>query len=236
METVIIFHWNKKVLMLLAILISLTFTQARANEQLIVLVPNFPPYTFEKNNKISGVGIELADKVFKKAGIKVHYRILPNYAKVLYELKQGRGDAALLMSKNVERDAIAVFTKPLMINRWCWYLPNTSQLNPHDNSFRNTAMISSHFKTNTHKWLIANNYQVNPVMELKTLPKMLMKSRVDAVFIAELVFEEAMKQDNIALNQFRKVVEIAKPFGIYISKKHLTTHPQTLQIINQAID
>jgi ABC-type amino acid transport substrate-binding protein len=214
----------------------LPLSNASANDHLTVLVPNFPPYTFNKDNQISGIGIELANKVFIQAGIKVNYRILPNYAKALYELEQGRGDAVLLISKNDERDNIAVFSKPLMFNRWCWYSRKDSQLNPNSDNFKSDAKISSHFKTNTHKWLTDNNYNVQPVMELSKLPKMLLKARVDAVFIAELVFEEAMKQDHITLQQFNKVVEIEKPFGIYISKNYLAKNPQTLQKVNQAID
>jgi len=218
------------------VLLFFSFSNASASDNLTVLVPNFPPYTFDNNNQISGIGIELANKVFKQAGVNVYYRILPNYAKALYELEQGRGDAVLLISKNDERDNIAVFSKPLMFNRWCWYLRKDSQLNPDSDNFKSEAKISSHFKTNTHKWLTDNDYNVQPVMQLDKLPKMLIKARVDAVFIAELVFEEAMKRDNIALDQFNKVVEIEKPFGIYISKNYLAEKPQTLQKINQAID
>jgi ABC-type amino acid transport substrate-binding protein len=217
-------------------LILFATTDASAKSHLTVLVPNFPPYTLKNDNKISGIGIELANKVFKQAGINVNYRILPNYAKALHELEQGRGDAILLVSKNDERDNIAVFTKPLMLNRWCWYLTSETKLTPHDANFKNEAKISSHFKTKTHKWLIENNYAVVPAMKLNKLPQMLLKSRVDAVFIAELVFEEAMKRDNIKLSRFKKYVEIEKPFGIYISKKHLAKNPDILDKVNQAIE
>ncbi|NQZ22966.1 MAG: transporter substrate-binding domain-containing protein [Colwellia sp.] len=232
------FNLVRSIKVSLVIIFSLLFTifpDAIAKSHLTVLVPNFPPYTLEKNTKVSGIGIDLANKVFKKAGISVRYRILPNYAKALHELEQGRGDAVLLVSQNEERDTVAVFTKPLMVNRWCWYLLKGAKLIPHDTNFKSSAKVSSYFKSNTHKWLIKNNYTVEPVMKVGKLPQMLMRARVDAVFIAELVFEEAMKQDNLELSQFKKYIEIEKPFGIYISKAYLARYPENLNIINQAI-
>jgi len=233
--TLNIVQWFKRTLAINFIFIITALPDASAKTHLEVLVPNFPPYTFENDNQISGIGIDLANKVFKQAEISVNYRILPNYAKALHELEQGRGDAILLISQNDERDYIATFTKPLMINRWCWYLRNDAKLTPSDKSFKRKAKVSSHFKTNTHKWLIKNNFSVVPAMKLNKLPQMLLKARVDAVFIAELVFEEAMKRDNIKLSQFQKHIGIEKPFGIYISKKYLAKSPETLDKINHVI-
>lgn len=229
-------RWFQITFAITFIFISIFFSDASAKPHLNVLVPNFPPYTFESNNQISGIGIVLANKVFKKAEITVRYRIVPNYAKALYELEQGRGDAVLLASQNNERDELAVFTKPLMINRWCWYLLKNTNFTPYDKSFKKQAKISSHFQANTHKWLIENDYNVEPVMQISNLPQMLLRNRVDAVFIAELAFEEALKLDNLTLNQFKKHIEIEKPFGIYISKTYLTKSPETLKQVNLAIE
>lgn len=225
----------KIALVMSVLFISSILSDVKANQKLTVLVPNFPPYTKESNRKVSGIGIELANKVFKQAKIEVEYHILPNYAKALYELKQGRGDILLLASQNAERDNIAVFSKPLMINRWCWYLLQDSKLTPYDKSFKEQAKISTHFKANTHKWLVSKSYIVEPTMNIDKLPTMLMKKRIDAVFLAELVFEEAVKNDKLNLTQFKKYIEIEKPFGMYISKKYLTEFPETLRNINDAI-
>lgn len=229
-------QWIKVALVVFYTFLFSVFPDVRAQPQLTVIVPDFPPYTLKHNDQFSGIGIELADKVFKQAGIIVNYRISPNYAKALYEVEQGRGDAILLASQSDERDHIAVFTKPLIVNRWCWYLLNDSELSPHDIDFKQKAKISSHFKANTHKWLIANGYAVEPTMKINKLPQMLIRARVDAVFIAELVFEEAMRQDKLNLSRFKKYIEIEKPFGIYLSKNYLAKHPETLKKVNQAIE
>lgn len=235
-NTANIFQWFKVTLAINVILLLISISDVYAKPHLTIVTPNFPPYTLKNDSQISGIGIDLANKVFKQAGINVHYRMFPNYAKALYEIEQGRGDAILLASRNDERDNIAVFTKPLMINRWCWYLINDAKLTPYDKDFKTEAKISSPFKSNTHKWLIANDYAVEPTMQVDKLPQMLIKNRVDAVFIAELVFEEAIKQSNLELSQFTKYIEAKKPFGIYISKAYLAKHPKVLTKVNQAIE
>ncbi len=235
MMFVVNFRWKIKTLLLMLSLSCCIFG-AIAQQEITVLVPNFPPYTEKKHQQISGIGIDLANQVFNKTGIKVRYRILPNYAKVVQQITQGQGDAFLLASQNDERDSIAVFTEPLLINRWCWYVLRTDTISPDDSDFKDRATVSTHFNANTHKWLLKNNYFVDPVMDTGKLPHMLLRGRIDAVFIAELVFDEAIKQALITPQTFKKYVEIEKPFGIYLSKKYLAKYPDTLKRVNKAIN
>ena len=214
---------------------AMLITPSYATQNITVLVPNFPPYTQQINGKLSGIGIEQADKVFAHAGLNVTYRFLPNYAKVLHEIKHNRGDAFLLASQNDERDKLAELSNPLVINKWCWYLHKNSTLSPEQATFKSTATISSHFNTNTHKWLNKNNYVVEAVTDISRLPELLLHKRIDAVFLAELVFEKAIKEKELPLSHFKKVVEVEKPFGIYISKKYLESSPDTLKSINKSI-
>lgn len=214
---------------------AILITPSYAKQSITVLVPNFPPYTQQINGKISGIGIEQANKVFAHAGLEVTYRFLPNYAKVIHEIKHNRGDAFLLASQNDERDQLAELSYPLVSNKWCWYLPKDTTLSPEQPSFKSTATISSHFNTNTHKWLSKNNYIVEAVTDISRLPELLLRKRIDAVFLAELVFEKAIKEKGLTLSQFKKVVAVEKPFGIYISKKYLESSPETLKNINKSI-
>lgn len=184
MKTASLFLWYNKTLVTFYILLNIASTDVNAQQEITILIPNFPPYTQKVNQQASGIGIDLANAIFKQIGIKVHYRILPNYAKVLHELEQARGDAFLLASQNDERDKIAVFTEPLLINRWCWFVLNNAELTPMHKDFKKKAKVSSYFHSNTHKWLMNNHYDVAPVMENTKLPAMLIRSRIDAVFIA----------------------------------------------------
>lgn len=224
-----------KVTTLVLLIMSVIFLPVYAKQSMTVLVPNFPPYTHIKNNELTGLGIQQADLIFAQAKINVTYRFLPNYAKVLHEIKQGRGDAFLLASQNEERDKVAQFSLPVVTNKWCWYLSKNSSLSPQNETFKETASISSHFNTNTHKWLNSKGYFVEPVMDISVLPELLLRKRIDAVFLAELVFEQAIKEKGLPLSHFKKVVEVEKPFGIYVSNKYLESEPKTLKNINKSI-
>lgn len=210
-------------------------TYAKENQELTILVPNFPPYTYQDNRQITGIGIELATEIFQIAGLKVNYQLMPNYGKVVHEASLDKGDGFLLASQNTERDKIAIFSEPLLINRWCWYTLKETQFVPDYVNFKNLAKVSTHLNTNTHKWLVAQNYSVEPVTNINVLPELLLKKRVDAVFIAELVFEQALKQGGYSFELFDKFIEVEKSFGIYINKTYLEKHPDTLSVINNAI-
>lgn len=217
-------------------LVALLFFSAATAQQLHIVVPNFPPYTYSEDNQIKGLGIELAQKIFADAGMDVRFTIEPNYAKTVHTIKSGQGDGFLLASQNGERDRFARFSNPLVINRWVWYTLADSTLQPTDKAFKQQALISTHFNTNTHKWLIKNDYKVEAAMDLPMLPEMLVRERVDAVFIAELVFDQALAESNLDPKLFKKHIEIEKPFGIYISKQYLKRHPDTLERINKSIE
>ena len=205
-------------------------------EQFIdVLVPNFPPYTYKDNNEFQGIGIEQARKIFEQAGITASYQLAPNYGKIVHSVKHGKGDAFLLASQNDERDQIAKFSQPVMVNRWSWYVLNDSQVSPHSSNFKSQARVSTHFNANTHKWLTKHGYDVKPAMGTVNLPEMLLLKRVDAVFIAELVFEQALAKNNISPTLFKKYVEVEKDFCIYVSNTYLNKFPETLTKINKAI-
>ena len=212
-----------------------TVTYANTAKELTILVPNFPPYTFLQDNSVKGIGIDLATKIFTTAGLSVNFQLMPNYGKVVYNVAQNKGDGFLLASQNQERDKIAAFTKPLLINRWCWFTLKQTEIVPDSIAFKKQAKVSTHFNTNTHKWLDAQNYSVEAVMDVKVLPEMLIKKRVDAVFIAELVFEQALAENGYSMDLFDKFIEVEKPFGIYISHSYLKENPETINQLNQAI-
>ena len=209
--------------------------QENTQQKIKVAVPNFPPFTYQENKQITGKGIELAKKVFAKADIQASFQLLPNYGKVVQHVKDGKADIFLLASQNSERDKIAVFTNPLMVNRWQWYLLKSSNLDPQDKSFKSNATISTHFNTNTHKWLQANGYKVQAAMQVNQLPQMLIAKRVDAIFIAEQVFLQAIDDAGIDLGLFKIVTEQEKPFGMYVSNRLADKNLTLVNKINQAI-
>lgn len=208
---------------------------AETNKVLTFAVPQFPPYTFKEDGKWHGKGYQLATAALEKAQIKYRLRPVANYAQAFEQLKRNMVDGFFLASKNEARDQLAVFSAPIMVNNWNWYVSPNIVESPLSESFIQRYRVASHFKTNTHQWLVKHNYQVEPVIELANIPIMLDKGRIDAVMLAEWVFEDAAEKANVQTDKFRVYLHSSRDFGIYVSKQAVKKHPNLMLTLNSAI-
>jgi len=207
-----------------------------AQTPMIFCVPDFPPVTFEKDSKLQGSGIEMMSKIMKEAKIDYKLVFVPTYDRAINEMIEGNADGFCMASQNAKRDEVAVKSNPVLNNKWSWFIPNESKLNPADPSFKTTAKIGTLLNTNTHKWLVDNKYQVTgSPTDHEALIKMLQAKRIDAVFVAEEVFLDALKQQQVDVNKYKIILEQNKPLGIYVSKEYLKKNPETIARINAAI-
>ncbi|WP_157447362.1 substrate-binding periplasmic protein [Catenovulum agarivorans] len=208
---------------------------AKNPDVLTFAVPQFPPYTYEENGQWHGKGYKLAIAALEKAGIKYQIRPVANYAQAFEQLNRNLVDGFFLASKNDARDKIAVFSAPVMINKWNWYVSPHIIESPLSETFIQKYRIASHFKTNTHQWLVKHNYQVEPVIELANIPIMLDKGRIDAVMLAQWVFEDAADKAGVSKDKFRVYLHSSRDFGFYVSKRVIKKHPRLLLTLNSAI-
>ncbi len=208
-----------------------------ASEPMRFVLPNFPPYTYQDQEEIAGIGVVRVKKILEAAGIEYNLSLTTDYDRAIYELRKGNSDGFFLASKNNERDQIAVFTKPAMLNAWVWILPATSKMTPDTAEFKNNALVGTILNTNTHKWLIKNQYKVGgKVLETAALIKMLNKGRLDALFLSQSVFELGLNESGGVATQYQLIVQNIRPFGIYISKQYLAKNPDVVKKLNKVID
>jgi ABC-type amino acid transport substrate-binding protein len=202
---------------------------------LSLVSPHFPPYTYEHNHEITGVGPELIKRVFANTNIPYKITMVEDYGTAVQIIKAKLADGMFLASQNAERDAIAEFTQPLMINKWSWFMLKDSEIDLKSETFKLQAGIGTIKGTNTYKWLKKNGYSIiAQPLDAFTLVAMLKSHRIDAAFVADAVFENELDQQE--LSQFKKVVEVEKPFGMYISHGYLKNHPESLEKINRSIE
>ncbi len=218
------------------ILLSISFLSYSHDPEVLDLVsPNFPPYTYQYNQVITGLGPELVEKVLSETGIPYKITMVEDYGTALYAIKVKLADGVFLASQNTQRDAIATFTRPLIINKWSWFMLEDFRGDPKSEAFKAQAEIGTINGTNTHKWLKTNGFTVSArPLDAAFLVAMLKSRRIDAVFIAEAVFEHAI--DEKERTQFKKIVELEQPFGIYISHDYLKAFPNALSQINSSIE
>ena len=202
-----------------------------------LVVPQFPPYTSESDGDFSGVGIELIEQLMLDMEIEYQLRSTPNYARALGELIRGQADGFFLASENSQRNNVAVFSEPLLINHWSWFLAQDSTIPPDSSAFKAMTKVGTIHGSNTNKWLIEHNYNVtSKANSAALLPVLLLdKKRVDAVFLASLVFRKELALHGYSSDKYIEIVEQSKPFGIYISKEYLENNPGFMEKLNSAI-
>ncbi|MFO6424326.1 substrate-binding periplasmic protein [Motilimonas sp. KMU-193] len=200
-------------------------------------VPQFPPYTSFENGQFSGIGVELVSQAFTQLDQPYQLISVPNYARALAELRRGRIDGFFLASENEQRNRLAVFSEPLMVNRWLWFMRHDDLRDPASESFKQQAQVASLLGSNTSVWLFANDYKVlTKAVDIDELPPLLLTlKRIDAVFLAEKVFKQELLLQGFADADYRQVEQSSKPFGIYISKSYLAHRPDFMAKLNEAI-
>jgi ABC-type amino acid transport substrate-binding protein len=231
--------WSNKVIQItlktIVLLLICVPSFAKEDNILNLVSPHFPPYTYEHNNEIIGIGPDIIKRVFANTNIPYKITMIKDYAEAVQVVKTKLGDGMFLASQNAERNAIAVFTKPLVINKWSWFMLKNSNVDLNSETFKLQAVIGTLKGTNTYKWLKANGYSnVASPVDASSLVSMLKLHRIDAAFLADAVFEYGL--DEKVLSQFKKVLEVEKPFGMYISHDYLKKHPNSLKQINRSIE
>ncbi|WP_299380985.1 hypothetical protein [uncultured Kiloniella sp.] len=127
-------------------------------------------------------------------------------------------------------------TKAIAEQTWTWYLRKGSSLDPQSNDFKKNANVSSFLGANMHKWLIANDYNVSntPATDTKSLLRMLLSDRFEAVLANELVMDRLLHKTD-QLEHVRKVDLKNKPLGVYFSNRFLLHNPGFIERFNEEV-
>ncbi|TXH87442.1 MAG: transporter substrate-binding domain-containing protein [Rhodoferax sp.] len=198
--------------------------------------PEYPPYTSEVNGEAVGIAVDLVEKIMRQAGLRMEAHVVPNYSRCVFEVSHQIADGFFLGSRNSERDAVAVMTAPVMINRWIWVVRGGSAVNPETSAFKQHGSVGVLLNTNPHVWLKSKGYTITgtPTSGVSLLA-MLDAGRFDAALVPELVFQHFVQQTGRAASQYRSSLHSSQDFGIYLAKDYLRAHPGLLERINAAI-
>ncbi len=220
----------------LLILLSLSINSIFAQDMVRFQLPDYPPFTFEKDGKPAGKGVDIVEKILKRAGIKYELSIGGPYARVFTNLSNALCDGVFLASRNAERDAVGVFAAPVTFSRWSWFTLADSKLDPKSPNFLKDAKVGTLLNTNQEKFVKEKGYTIigNPA-EIDSLYRMLMSGRVNAIFLSEDVFLDSLTGFGEKPSNFNKYVERESPFSIYMGNAFLKANPGFMDKLNKAI-
>ncbi len=216
---------------------SLVFLGAKlAAAPLVFVLPHFPPFAYLDQGIVRGIAVDKVVPVLEALGLDYQLTLVPNYGRALEEVKQGRAVGFFLASENAQRNKVARFSQPVMLNNWSWfYRADHQEITAPAADFSTGFAIGTIAHTNTSYWLKKHNYQYQ-VDGIDNLLKLTFEQQwLDAIFVAERVFLTAAKKHGLENTRYRQKVAVAKPFGIYISKAFLASSPDFLPRLNRQI-
>ena len=216
------------------LLIVLLFTVGKSSAayNMHFFLPDFPPYTVvDEQGNFSGIGLDEVKPILDSMGVKYTIQIGSKHGRALSELRGGRSDGFFMASQNEQRDEYAVFSESVMINRWVWVVLRKNSPNFHASAKGNYTMASL-LNANTNYWLEHSGYQtVRPAMNINALVEKLDSGEVDAILVAEEVFNSEFVNDA----RYKVSLHSEREFGIYISKAFLKDNPDFMEKLNSAI-
>ncbi|NTS77921.1 transporter substrate-binding domain-containing protein [Catenovulum sp. SM1970] len=199
-------------------------------------MPDFPPYSYSEGGQLKGIAFEKVSAILNHAKIKHEIQFTANYGRAVHNVKNGLSDGFFLASQNSERDKIAVFSSPVMINKWSWFNRKVYSYDFASESFKQRGNVGSYLNANTHKWLIKQGYRnIIGASTIESLTELLIHDRIDSVLVAEYVFKQSAKKLNVPMSAFKETVSQEKPFGIYLAKKKIADQNDLMIRINKAI-
>lgn len=218
------------------VLFTILISFAAHSKKILIGYPEFKPYTYTEDGVAKGLGVEVFSTIAKK--LQLDYQLLPieTHGNGFTRLKRGKLDAVMLATQNEERDTHAKFSAPIAQNVWSWFFIANDKTDYQALIANKDIKVASITNTNTHKWLIKNNYKsVSTTIDITAMLRQIDRSRIDAIFIAEYVLKHKLNALNLNVEAFHIHRQLTKPFGIYVSHDFLKTRPGFMTELDKEI-
>jgi len=114
-------------LFMLVVFVFATYSHAHAGASVTMSEDLWPPYTLGKEGyaPTGGIAVELTNEIFKRIYVQVDLKLFP-WKLCLKQMKHGKRDGLMLLTKNAERSEYLDYTDVIMEDRdFIWYEPET---------------------------------------------------------------------------------------------------------------
>ena len=217
-------------LKIVATALSLAAACATALEPIRLATHDQPPYgTYMPDKSFDGVAVRVVRCVLNKMGQPFSIEVFPwERAQMLAQ----RGEVQGFFPATIKKERLDWFepSKVIADQKWIWYLPPNSKLDPLAPEFKAGARVGAHFGSNRLKMLESENYNV--VLKPQTDELLLLAfklGRADAILGGDLAIAAAMNEHGIDPKAFRTVVAQDSPLHAYFGKKFLLSDPGFLK-------
>ena len=194
------------------------------------------PYgTYQQDKTFDGIAVRVVRCVFKRLQRPLEIDVYP-WERAQLLAQKGEVDGFFPATLKPERLAWAQASVVIADQKWIWYLPAGSKLDPLSPEFKATAKVGAHFGSNRLKMLEAEKFNV--VLRPQTdalLLQAFLAGRADAILGGDQAIGEAMKNLNINPKAFKMVVAQDSPLHAYFGNKFLQTDPEFMDRFNAQV-
>ncbi len=184
------------------------------------------PYgTYLADRRFDGVAVRVMECVLQRMGRTYSVEVYP-WERAQKLAEKGDVDGFFPATIKPERLVWAEASGAIADQKWVWYLPLDSKLDPLSPAFKTTARVGAHFGSNRLKMLEAENYNV--VFKPQTdelLLTGLVRGRADAILGGNLAVAAAMKEQGVDPKRYRMVVAQDNPLHAYFGRQFLAANP-----------
>jgi polar amino acid transport system substrate-binding protein len=209
---------------------------AQAVEPVHLATHNQPPYgTYKTDGSFDGIAVQVVTCALRAMGRTYKLEVFPwERAQMLAE--KGRVDGFFPATIKPERLLWADASQVIAEQKWVWYMPAGSTLDPSSAQFKAEVRVGAHFGSNRLKMLEAGKYQVvfKPQTDAALLEG-LMLGRAQAILGGDLAIAAAMQEQHVDPHAFKTVVAQDSPLHAYFGHKFLQTEPDFMVRFNAQI-
>jgi polar amino acid transport system substrate-binding protein len=220
---------------LLAVLMSMT-AMAQAVEPIHLATHDQPPYgSYEADGHFDGIAVKVVTCALKAMGQPYEIAVLP-WERAQMVAEHGEVDGFFPATIKPERLLWAEASGEIAEQKWVWYMPAGSTLDPQSSSFKTQVKVGAHFGSSRLKMLEAEHYQVvfKPQTDALLLEGFLL-GRAQAILGGNLAIEDAMQKQHINIQDFKTVIAQDSPLHAYFGHKFLQTQPDFMSRFNAQI-
>ncbi len=200
-----------------------------ANNVIRLTAQEWPPYQMVAGDGVDGVAARVVRCALVRLGFEPKITILP-WPQAQQEVREGRADGFFDASENLERDAYATLSIPIVPEVRRWYWRHDRVVNVDDR----TIAVAVQSGTVMHQWLIENGYKnIHVVSTIEDLIYLLNSENIDAIFSNQLVFDWNVAISGISMDAFNSLESQEVGLGVYFRNSYLSEHPGFLQKFNE---
>ncbi|WP_240009566.1 substrate-binding periplasmic protein [Marinomonas algicola] len=227
-------QWVKKIVVLAMSLIGVN--SAFAIDRLYLATQIWEPYqSVDEKGNIGGIAVERVQCTLRRLGQPYEIQFMSwDKAQLLVETSKMHGYFSGSLSKS--RAAYAVPSEPVVSEKLSLFVSPNVTTNMSDETSKYNLRFGAKF--NTNKWLSLKQQGYNVIKKPRDAPallKMLLQGELDVALEYELVFEHAMKEQNIPMDYFKRIEQGTQDLAVHFSKGFIRQNPTFVKRFNKSL-